>query len=172
MIELNKVVSVSYSLHASENGEAEFHVETAGSDNPLLWLYGVGGMIPAFEENLFGKKVDDSFDFKIPAADAYGVVDPSAVVMIPLDVFKDEQGDVDLNMVKEGQTLPMSDQEGNQLRGTILEVNAEFVKMDFNHPLAGKDLHFTGDVLEVRDATKDEIAHGHAHGPNDHHHSH
>ena len=170
MIELNKVVSVSYSLHASENGQAEFHVETAGSDHPLLWLYGVGGMIPAFEENLLGKKVNDGFDFKIVAAEAYGIVDPSAVVMIPLDVFKDEKGNIDSNMVKEGQVLPMSDQEGNQLRGTILEVNAEFVKMDFNHPLAGKDLHFEGNILDVRSATEDELAHGHVHGPGGHHH--
>ena len=52
----------------------------------------------------------------------------------------------------------------------ILEVNAEFVKMDFNHPLAGKDLHFEGDILEVREATADEISHGHVHGPGGHHH--
>ena len=64
----------------------------------------------------------------------------------------------------------MSDNDGNQLRGKIVEVDEENVKMDFNHPLAGTDLHFSGEVLEVREATEDEIAHGHAHGPHGHHH--
>jgi FKBP-type peptidyl-prolyl cis-trans isomerase SlyD len=64
----------------------------------------------------------------------------------------------------------MSDNDGNQLRGKIVEVDAENVKMDFNHPLAGTDLHFVGEVLEVREASEEEIAHGHAHGPNGHEH--
>ena len=64
----------------------------------------------------------------------------------------------------------MSDSEGHQLRGTIMEVSDDVVKMDFNHPLAGTDLHFEGQILEVREASEDEIAHGHVHGPDGHNH--
>ena len=73
-------------------------------------------------------------------------------------------------MFQVGAVVPMSDNEGNHLRGNIIEVTPEYVKMDFNHPLAGTDLHFSGEILSVRDATQDEIAHGHAHGPGGHQH--
>jgi FKBP-type peptidyl-prolyl cis-trans isomerase SlyD len=64
----------------------------------------------------------------------------------------------------------MSDQDGNIMHGKIIAVSPEGIKMDFNHPLAGMDLHFTGQVVDVREATADEISHGHAHGPGGHHH--
>lgn len=170
MITTNKVVSVSYSLYAGEKGQQEQHIETANESQPLMWLYGVGSMIPAFEENLRGKMVSDSFDFHIAAHEAYGLYDSEAIVMIPIDVFKGEDGNIDNSMLQVGAILPMMDNEGNHLRGKVVEVTSEYVKMDFNHPLAGQDLHFTGKVLEVRDATPDEIAHGHVHGPHGHHH--
>ena len=77
---------------------------------------------------------------------------------------------MDEENVKVGVTLPMVDNEGNRLYGKVQEITAEYVKMDFNHPLAGQDLHFKGEVLEIREATEEELAHGHAHGPHDHHH--
>jgi FKBP-type peptidyl-prolyl cis-trans isomerase SlyD len=92
------------------------------------------------------------------------------MAMIPTNIFHDEEGKFDDQMFHVGALVPMSDNDGNQLRGKIVEVDEENVKMDFNHPLAGTDLHFSGEVLEVRDATADEIAHGHAHGPNGHQH--
>jgi len=65
---------------------------------------------------------------------------------------------------------PMMDQEGNKLPGRIMEINEEDVLMDFNHPLAGKELHFTGEITDVRMATSEELEHGHIHGPGGHHH--
>jgi len=88
----------------------------------------------------------------------------------PANIFHDENGSFDNEMFKVGSMVPMSDSEGNQLRGRILEVTDETVQMDFNHPLAGTDLHFAGTILEVRDADADELAHGHAHGPHGHQH--
>jgi len=64
----------------------------------------------------------------------------------------------------------MSDNEGNHMRGQVKEITTEIVKMDFNHPLAGTDLHFKGEILDLREATADELAHGHVHGPGGHHH--
>ena len=73
-------------------------------------------------------------------------------------------------MLAVNNILPMTDNEGNHLQGRVLEVTAEYVKMDFNHPLAGQELHFTGNILEVRDASLEEQEHGHVHGPNGHQH--
>ncbi|MBK7182636.1 MAG: FKBP-type peptidyl-prolyl cis-trans isomerase [Bacteroidetes bacterium] len=166
-IDLNKVVSVNY--HLTIKGTEE-HVEQTSKENPFLFLYGTGGLLPDFENNLKGKKVGDSFDFFIDAVNGYGVRDEQHVVMIPIDAFLGEDGKLDEENVKVGVTLPMVDNEGNRLYGKVQEITAEYVKMDFNHPLAGQDLHFKGEVLEIREATEEELAHGHAHGPHDHHH--
>ena len=90
--------------------------------------------------------------------------------MIPTTIFHDEKGIFDTEMFKLGALVPMSDNEGNQLRGRIIEVDDQNVKMDFNHPLAGTALHFSGEIISVRAANEDEIAHGHVHGEHGHHH--
>ena len=90
--------------------------------------------------------------------------------MIPLHVFNDEQGKFDHEYFTVNAIIPMSDGDGNQLRGIIREINEEELKMDFNHPLADTDLHFAGNIAEIRTATADELAHGHVHGPGGHHH--
>ena len=170
MIQQNKVVSVTYTLHASNKGADKQHVETADKNHPLLWLYGVGSMIPAFEENLAGKKTGDTFDFAIDATLAYGPYDAEGLVGLPISIFQDETGKVDKDMLQVGAMIPMTDNEGNHLQGRVMEVTDDAVKMDFNHPLAGKDLHFSGEIIEVRDATADEMSHGHAHGVGGHNH--
>ena len=166
-IDVNKVVSVNYTLKNKGTGE---QVEKTSTDNPFVFLFGAGGLLPDFESNLKGKKAGDQFDFFIDAANGYGVRHEDHVVMIPIAAFQGEDGKLDDENVKVGVTLPMVDNEGNRMYGQVLEINSEFVKMDFNHPLAGQDLHFLGDVLEVREATEDELAHGHVHGPHGHHH--
>ncbi len=170
MIENKKVVSVTYTLNAAPAGEAKVLVETADETRPLQWLYGAGSMIPQFETNLLGKKTGDTFEFTIAANDAYGVHDVENIAMLPLDIFKTEEGTIDTEMLAVNNILPMTDNEGNHLQGRVLEVTTEYVKMDFNHPLAGQELHFTGNVLEVRDASEEEQEHGHAHGVHGHQH--
>jgi FKBP-type peptidyl-prolyl cis-trans isomerase SlyD len=73
-------------------------------------------------------------------------------------------------MLEIGNELPMTDSDGNRLVGIVADVNDKIVVMDFNHPMAGEDLHFVGSILEVREATSEEISHGHVHGPGGHHH--
>jgi FKBP-type peptidyl-prolyl cis-trans isomerase SlyD len=90
--------------------------------------------------------------------------------MIPSNVFHDDNGNFDNDMFKVGAMIPMSDSEGNHMHGKIVEVDSENVKMDFNHPLAGTDLHFQGEILDIREATEDELAHGHVHGEHGHQH--
>jgi FKBP-type peptidyl-prolyl cis-trans isomerase SlyD len=167
-IDVNKVVSVTYRLEANPEGQDKMHIETADAAHPLVFLFGSGGLIPAFEENLQGKEKGDHFSFSIDAANAYGEIEADALVELPVDIFKVD-GVVDMSMLKTGNIVPMSDREGNRLDGRVVSITGETVKMDFNHPLAGHQLHFSGEVLEVRNATEEEISHGHAHnGEHDH----
>lgn len=89
---------------------------------------------------------------------------------IPIDSFKSPDGTLDLNEIRVGNSLAMSDQDGNQLQGIILEITAVHVRMDFNHPLSSHELHFAGEITNVRQATSEELSHGHVHGPGEHHH--
>lgn len=167
IIEKNSVVSVNYLLSLKETGEK---VEETSKENPFVFIFGTGGLLEDFEGNLQGKKIGDSFDFYVEHKRGYGVRDEQHLVMIPIEAFLGEDGTFDKENVKIGVTLPMVDNEGNRLYGQVMEITPENVKMDFNHPLAGKDLHFKGEVLEVRKATEDELAHGHVHGEHGHHH--
>lgn len=167
IVENNNVVSVNYHLSIKGTGE---QVEQTSKEHPFVFLFGAGGLLEDFENNLKGKKAGDTFDFFIEHSRGYGVRDEQHVVMIPIDAFLGEDGKLDSENVKVGVTLPMVDNEGHRLYGKVLEITAEFVKMDFNHPLAGKDLHFKGEVLDIRAATPDELAHGHVHGEHGHHH--
>ncbi len=164
-ITTNTVPSVSYTLKV--DGQV---LDQASKEQPLLFIHGVGMMIPGFEKELEGKQAGDTFDMVISPEEGYGERDPQAVVDLPLDVFKDEQGVVNTEMLVEGNVLPMQHQDGTQLQGRILEVGDQAVKMDFNHMLAGQELHFTGEVIEVREATAEELDHGHVHGPGGHQH--
>ncbi|MGM0530985.1 MAG: FKBP-type peptidyl-prolyl cis-trans isomerase [Bacteroidota bacterium] len=156
-IDKQKVVSVTYQLSVNNfDGEV---VETVDEEKPLTFLFGVGNMLEKFEENIKGLQEGDSFNFKIPSEEAYGQASEDAIIDLPIDTFKIE-GEIDYDLLKEGNYVPMQDQEGNRLDGIVLEVGEEKVKMDFNHPLAGDDLFFKGEVLSVREASEDEINQG------------
>lgn len=161
------VVSLHYRL---QEGDAQGALveETFGSE-PLVFLYGVGQMIPEFERQLSGKQAGEEFAFGIVASDAYGESDPEAVVELPMTTFMID-GKLATELLQVGRTIPMADQDGRQLMGTVAEVRAETVVIDFNHPMAGQDLYFTGVVESVRAATNEELDHGHVHGPGGHHH--
>ncbi len=151
----NKFVSLTYQLRLNDiNGEL---IEETKDDHPLEFVFGAGRMIEMFEKNLDGLKSGDDFSFQLKAAEAYGEVNKEAIVDIPLHIFE-VNGSIDEDMLAIGNNIPMQDVNGNRLNGIVLEVNDKIVKMDFNHPLAGDDLHFSGSVLSVRDATEEELA--------------
>jgi FKBP-type peptidyl-prolyl cis-trans isomerase SlyD len=171
IIEKNKVVSVNYILTVyDKEGEAETLVEETSIENPFVFLYGNGDLLEDFETALDNKVKGDKFDFKVAFERGYGQVHPDHIVNVPAEAFKDEDGNMDEEMVVVGNMLPMHDQEGNRMQGLVMEITDTYVKMDFNHPLAGKNLHFIGEVLEVRNATLEELSHGHVHGPGGHQH--
>jgi FKBP-type peptidyl-prolyl cis-trans isomerase SlyD len=158
----NKVVTVSYNLSSNMPGSEKQHVETADSTQPLRFIFGLGMMIPGFEKGLEGKSKGDSFEFTIESEDAYGQKEDTAVIKLPIEIFKVD-GVVDFNLLKIGNMLPLNDSEGNVLNGIVRGYDDTTVTMDFNHPLAGHSLHFTGEILEIREASPEEITHGHVH---------
>lgn len=166
-IEANKVVSLNYKLTNHKTGEK---IEETSPDHPMVFLFGVESIIPDFEINIAGKKAGDTFKFAIESVKAYGEPSADNNAVIPLEVFFQEDGKINEKEVYVGATLPMSDNQGNNMMGKVLEITAENLTMDFNHPLAGTDLHFEGEILDVRAATEEEIAHGHVHGEHGHHH--
>lgn len=165
----NKVVTVTYVLHSSKEGAEKTMVEETGNENPLIFLYGSGQLIPAFEENLTGLTEGNEFSFSIAAENAYGNMEEEALVRVGDDMFKVD-GVLDLEVLHVGNMVPLLDREGNQLVARIAGIEDSTVLLDFNHPLAGQDLHFAGTVVNVREATSDELNHGHAHHPGMHDH--
>lgn len=158
----NKVVTVTYDLSSNLPGNDKKHVETADSAHPLQFIFGLGMMIPGFEKGLDGKVKGDSFNFSLESIEAYGDADDSAIVKLPIEIFKND-GVVDFNILKIGNMLPMTDTDGNVLNGIVRAFDESNVTMDFNHPLAGHHLHFSGEVIDVREASEEEILHGHVH---------
>lgn len=152
-----KFVAVSYDLFVGgEDGEPEL-MEKAPADHPLKFTFGLGMMLDKFEENLKGLSVGDKFDFTIDSEDAYGDFEDERILDLDKSIFMVD-GEFDSESIAEGKLVPMMDTEGNRMNGIVLEVTEDKVKMDFNHPLAGENLNFKGEVLEVRDATEEEIA--------------
>jgi len=167
VIELNKVVSVHYTLtEGTADGQL---VESTEGKEPLVFIFGAGMMIPDFEQKLAGKKEGDKFAFGIPADKAYGPYDQAALVEVPKSIF-DDDGKIPDGLLEIGNMLPLQDQDGNRLNGMVAAVGDETVKLDFNHPMAGVDLYFTGHVEALREAEAAELEHGHVHGPGGHHH--
>ena len=161
------VVSLHYRL--TQNDVLGDLVEETFGSQPLVFLYGAGQMIPEFERQLAGKAQGDQFAFGIKSEEAYGEHDPDAVVLLPISTFEID-GQVDEHMLQIGTVIPMSDDEGNRLNGTVRQVTQEGVLIDFNHPMAGVNLYFTGTIESLRQATDSELEHGHVHGPGGHHH--
>ncbi len=156
-IEQNHVVALKYTLNTIENGEKVF-VEETTSENPLTFLYGVGMMLPKFEENIAGLSIGDKKSFDISVADAYGERQEDAIAQLPVDMFKES------GMPPVGAILPLQDNLGNNLNSVVVEVTPEVVIADLNHPMAGKALSFDIEIIATRPATEEELSHGHAHG--------
>jgi FKBP-type peptidyl-prolyl cis-trans isomerase SlyD len=119
-------------------------------------------MIPSFEENIEGKITGDAVSFGIKSEDAYGSHDAQAVMDVPLQYFEVD-GKIDRDKLVEGMPVNMQDVEGRMYNGVILSQGIETIKVDFNHPMAGQDLHFSVKINNVRQATESEIDHGHIH---------
>ena len=152
----DKMVSLIYELTVDEDGQKEL-MEKATPEQPLTFIFGMGMMLEAFEQNVAGLEVGDKFSFTLSPEEAYGDYFEEHVTELPKTIFEVD-GKFDSERIVEGETLPMMDTSGNRFMGSVLEVKADVVVMDFNHPLAGETLHFEGEVIDVHEATTQEIA--------------
>ncbi len=138
-IEFNSIVGIRYTLTNNNSGE---ELEKTPDDKLMKFKFGIGELLPKFEQNLLGLCKDSEFDFVVPVADAYGPVDPYAVFNIPNDTFGVE-AKTDEKMLQVGNQIPLTDNDGNKHVGLVTHILKNAVTMNFNHPLAGADLRFT-----------------------------
>ena len=155
-ITTNKIASLAYTL---KNDDGEI-LDKADENNPFLYMHGTGGIIKGLENALNEKSVNDSFSLIVAPDEAYGERDDKLIESVPRTMF---EGIPDEEMVA-GAQFHAQTAQGTQVI-TIASIDGDMINIDANHPLAGETLHFDVAVLDIRDATEEEIAHGHPHAP-------
>lgn len=151
----NKVASIHYTLRDNEGTV----IDSSEGRDPLLYLHGAGNLIPGMEEGLEGKSEGEKFNIKIEPEKGYGEKDENLIQKVPRAAFGDPE-------VKPG--MRFSTNQGGVV--TVTDVGLDAVTVDSNHPLAGVPLNFDVEVVEVRNASAEEISHGHVHGAGGHQH--
>lgn len=159
-VEMNKVITFNYTLK-DETGTV---LDSSENKEPLSYLNGTNTILPKLEETLNGMIIGSKKNVKLEAKEAYGEYKEDAVQTVKKDQFPPE---AELTV---GASYLANSPDGKQMPFIITEVEEQDVKVDFNHPLAGKDLEFNVELIDVRDATPEEMQHGHVHGPGGHHH--
>ena len=157
IVENEKVVTATYETSVDgANGQEEL-MERSTKDHPLVYCHGIGMMLPKFEEALAGKQKGDKFDFRIDHTDAYGEYDEEGVLDLDKKMFFNGDGEFDSERVYVGAIVPMNTVDGQVVNAQILEISKDKVTIDLNHPLAGENLHFVGEILDLRDVTPAEL---------------
>lgn len=162
-IAANSVVSLHYSLSSEEGTEIE---NSRQSGAPIQVLIGHGGIIPGLERALLGRDAGDAFDVVVAPADAYGERREGNVQRVPKKYFRDGA------KLRPGMATVLATKEGGQRTVVVIKVGSSVIDVDLNHPLAGLTLTFKIEIVAVREASEEEIAHGHVHGPGGVEHAH
>ena len=150
----NAVVEFSYELEV--DGQVVDHTT---KERPLDYIHGTGSLLPKLEAHIEGMEPGDNFNVTLSPADGYGEVDPNRIIDLPKAAFE-VNGEIREDLLVPGNTIPMMNSMGGVIPGVVIEVSEDSVKMDLNHQMAGKTLHFTGEVLSVREATEKELTEG------------
>ena len=156
-IEKNRVVTLHYTLRDDQGSV----IDSSSGRGPLSYLHGKGNIIPGLEQALAGKAAGDKLDVTVAPAQGYGLRDERLVQIVPRHKFGEVAG------LSPGMQVRATGAQGPRLV-TVVRVDRDFVTVDGNHPLAGRTLHFSVEVAEVRKATPEEVSHGHVHGPGGH----
>ena len=157
-VQRNKVVTINYTL-TDESGSL---LESSEGQEPLTYLHGVGNLIPGLEASLEGKSAGTSLEVSVPPEEGYGVWDQEKIVDIPKSQFSG------VDKVEVGMQFSVQSEAGEEVV-TVSKVEGDIVTIDANHPLAGKTLSFDVTIVGIRDATAEELDHGHVHGHGGHH---
>lgn len=150
----NMVVEFSYELEVDGNV-----VDHTTKEKPLDYIHGTNSLLPKLEAHIEGMEPGDKFEITLSPADGYGEVDPNRIIDLPKAAFE-VNGEVREDLLVPGNTIPMMNSMGGVIPGVVVEVSADSVKMDLNHQMAGKTLHFTGEIVSVREATEKELTEG------------
>jgi FKBP-type peptidyl-prolyl cis-trans isomerase SlyD len=156
-IEKDKVVHIHYTL---TNGDDEL-IDTTDGKGPLAYIHGYNYVITGLETELTNKVVGDKFETVIKKEDAYGEYDMELVYIVPKKNFDGGEGELEVGM----QVQVDVSEDQKEAIALVTKIEGEEVTLDLNHPLSGEELHFDVEVVEVRDATSEELDHGHVHGP-------
>jgi len=157
-VEKDKVVSMEYTLHV-DNEE----IDSSKGQDPLQFLVGYGNIISGLEREMMGMKVGETRDVVIQPADAYGEFDDQAYMEVPRKEFPSDME------IEEGSELTVRDDAGQARYARIDAIDGDTVRLNFNHPLAGDELHFNVKVVGLREPTEEELSHGHVHDGGHHH---
>ena len=134
----NAVVSMTYTL--TENDENGSTIQEVNKDKPFVFIYGSGFLLPKFEENILGLEPGAGYAFSLESDAAYGSIREDALMELDKKIFEIE-GKIDENILFVGNDIPMQNNDGQTIMGKVMEISDDKVKMDFNHPLAGTNLH-------------------------------
>lgn len=152
----NKYVTVAYELYTDNDKGIHELVEKAPIEHPFQFISGLGIALDSFESKILALAEGETFDFVLKVDEAYGPYEQDHVIELPKETFA-INGSFDKDMVYPGAVLPLVNADGMRFQGLVLELKDNTVIIDLNHPLAGKDLHFKGQVVTMRDATNEEI---------------
>jgi len=156
----NKVVTLNYKL-SDDQGNI---IQTTNKNEPFVYLSGNNQILPKLEEAVSGMLIGGKKNIELNSSDAYGDYDEKAVQQVKKEEFPEGAN------LEAGMEYMAHSPDGKPIAFVIREVHDEEVTIDFNHPLAGKNLNFDVELIDVRDATKEELEHGHVHGTGGHHH--
>lgn len=152
----NKYISVSYALYDTTEGKSEL-VEQTTDDHKFIFISGMGVTLPEFEKAIVNLTQGEQFDFTLSPEEAYGERYEERVIELDKEIFS-INGQFDAQHVQVGAIIPLQNQDGNRFNGVVLSITDNKVKIDLNHPLAGKTLNFKGTIEEIREATAEEIS--------------
>ena len=155
----HKVVTLNYEV-VDDQGQL---IDQSEDDGPLAYIHNTGQLIPGLENALEGRSQGDRLSIDEPPDQGYGERDEEGVQTVSRDQFDDDAA------IEAGMQFEAQDDDGHQIV-TVVGVDDDNITLDTNHPLAGKTLHFEVEIIEVRDATPEELDHGHVHGPGGHQH--
>ncbi len=158
-VQNDTVVSMEYTLHVDDE-----EIDSSKGQDPLQFLVGHGNIISGLEREMIGMRVGESKEVVVPPAEGYGEFDEAAFMNVPREAFPEDIP------VEEGTELTVRDDSGQPRYARIDTVDGDTVTLNFNHPLAGDELHFNVKILNVREPSTEELAHGHVHQEDGHEH--